>query len=748
MMAQLFSHPLIAWLMTWWLHSTLLLGAVWLLWTLVPGAAPRLREYVWKIALVGSVISATAVTVGVPGAAMTRVELPAAMVTSPASRAAPNRPEPPPPASLVVPSASTTEIGAPVTSTSVHVRGRDNTASVALLLWLGIAGWLLLRQWRSLRMAIGQLGVRRPLGVNHRANQMLVQLVERAGAKSAPTLSQSSAGSGPVSLPSNEICLPAWALRELDDAQLEGVLAHELAHCMRFDPQLLLALDALTRVFFMQPLLRVARAQLATLAELAADEVAGDITGDRHAVADSLAECAGRIVSQKTVLGAAMAHRSSAFYDRMRRLLRPEQFARGAPSWRTRAIAVASTFGLAMLLPGFSLATDGEPQLRPSHSTQVLTDDDGTLTKIEMSIQRDDYRLSIKGHGNFWLNDDETDVTQMDDNARLTIEHDANGQRRKMRFVGDDGAIQRTYWHDGNMTDIDAPARRWLAQLLPILMRESGINAKQRAARLHRRGGADGLLDDIALIHADYPARLYIGWLVEHDDLSDTQYERVLDAARNIDSDFESRSTLMSIVEHEQMDDQRATGLLDVSANIQSDFELRTLTEHLIAASEIETIETDRLIEVISTIKSDFEMHQAFAAMLGNGDISPSGLQNVLAVAAREIDSDFELRSLLTSVAQQVSHNPALAAAYIAATQNIDSDFERREALCAFALHARSGWSDALRSAAGISSDFERAEALIALAAKMPRSDENAAIFREALEDMGSFERSRAEAGL
>src|SRR5262249_45533505 len=60
-------REIVAWLGTYALHSTLFLGAAWLLCALRPPRVNRNRERLWKLALVGGLVSASLqITLGTP----------------------------------------------------------------------------------------------------------------------------------------------------------------------------------------------------------------------------------------------------------------------------------------------------------------------------------------------------------------------------------------------------------------------------------------------------------------------------------------------------------------------------------------------------------------------------------------------------------------------------------------------------------------------------------------------------------
>lgn len=157
------------------------------------------------------------------------------------------------------------------------------------------------------------------------------------------------------------ICVPPRALTELSSDEQESMLAHELAHLERRDPLWLSLAWFVERVFFFQPLNRVARAQLIDLAELLCDDSAARRTGKRIALASCLARIASWIVGRERSLPAtsmAEGHGRSRLCQRIERLL-DESIAHEAGERRRTFLAVAG-LGLAsavLVAPGVAAAS-------------------------------------------------------------------------------------------------------------------------------------------------------------------------------------------------------------------------------------------------------------------------------------------------------------------------------------------------------------------------------------------------------
>ena len=390
--------------------------------------------------------------------------------------------------------------------------------------------------------------------------------------------------------------------------------------------------------------------------------------------------------------------------------------------------------------------------VRIGTTTRIETDDDGSLNSIDITQRKRGYMLKVKGRGRFELNDDETDVSAMDRGARLDIEERDGNTRRKVRFKRSGSQISRQYWLNDKTVEPDEDMEAWVIEILPRLMRETGLNAKQRVGRIHREGGADSVLNEIGLISGDHVRRIYIQALTPLGDLDRRQFSRLMQHAGTIDSDFESRQALTSIASDLELTHDRAMHILKTAEGIDSDFELRSLSTYIMSHSDVEKLAPEQLVKLIATMDSDFEMRQAFSTLLSDTEVPSETLPKVVLIAEQSIDSDFELRSLLQQVATRIDGHPDLPSAYLSATGKIESDFERREALGGFATYANTdsmAWADAIKVASAIDSDFECAEALLQIVRRMPTSQENIDLYRQVMQNISSdFENRRVRDAL
>ncbi|MFZ6800664.1 M56 family metallopeptidase [Undibacterium sp. Di24W] len=193
-------------------------------------------------------------------------------------------------------------------------------------------------------------------------------------------LKLSSHWSSPVVTPNHTICLPKWFLHNLSVEEQQAVVAHEIAHVIRKDPAWNIANALIQRLFFFQPLNRIARAELSVLAELACDQIAGQHTGNHQELAMALYLCAQESQKQKLPnLALAMSHNISSLQRRIESLLSMNSSltthsqSNKKSAWQ-RVSVLGLKAGLCGILVGTALAT---PQIEipkvPLNSKNTIT---------------------------------------------------------------------------------------------------------------------------------------------------------------------------------------------------------------------------------------------------------------------------------------------------------------------------------------------------------------------------------------
>lgn len=372
-----------------------------------------------------------------------------------------------------------------------------------------------------------------------------------------------------------------------------------------------------------------------------------------------------------------------------------------------------------------------------------------------MNFRIDDgnYSLRVKADGEMDLEPDGSGVTALDSGGSFDISMRRDGLDRRVLFTSPEGTIERQFFVEGDEQPWGPEADRFVAEVMPIVLRETAINAGERVAWLIANRGDAGLLDEVDLIQSDFAQRVYAVEYAQTAEIASANFERLMKmTADNMSSDFDVRTTLIEVFDAQMPTGDSFAALLEAGETISSDFDARTVLEHVGPSMPRSPEAAASYLDLAATISSDFDMRLALQPLLTRPDVDDEIVARAIGVAANEISSDFDLRTLLAEVANRVGQSDTLARAYTTAAGSISSDFDQRLTLTALADNAEltpAGWQMVLETARDISSDFDAATLLAELVPHLPRDEAVIEAYRETLDTIDNdFDRGRAAAAL
>ncbi|HEX6048760.1 MAG TPA: M56 family metallopeptidase [Gemmatimonadaceae bacterium] len=331
-----------AWMLTYLVHSTLLVLGVWAV-TSLRTLRDTTRDVLWKLALVGGLVSASVQTVVArePLGGQLRLDARRAHGGEPLRFAV-----------------RETVDGNRTRLFVADTRGTKWTA-LAIVLWAaGAGGALLWLTWAHAR-AVRAFDDRTPLHDAPIASR-LDALLARSGVRRDITLTCSANLASPVALATGEVCLPRRALVELDASEQESMLAHEVAHVVRRDPHWLIAARVIEAVFFIQPLNRLARHRMQAVAEFLCDDWAVQRTSQPVTLAKCLAAVAEWVgcAPRQRAMSAMVQRPGSPLVQRVRRILGGGHGSRGHSTRGALGMSVCALVAMAVAAPRISVADE------------------------------------------------------------------------------------------------------------------------------------------------------------------------------------------------------------------------------------------------------------------------------------------------------------------------------------------------------------------------------------------------------
>ncbi len=711
------------------------------------------------------------------------------------------------------------------------------------------------------------------------------------------------------------ILLPASALSGLNPHQLEAILAHELAHIRRHDYLVNLLQAVVETLLFYHPAVWWLSRRIRAERENCCDDLAVSLCGDPFTYAQALADLEGlRGPTRRFV----MAANGGSLVQRVRRLLGAPSHAGRAPGWLAGSASVLVLLGMAVgtvgtdafqtaqsaaastppassqqperqtaaataqqlrdeaqamtaasrrmaheaemvrkaaaaakalqdatrqattpLLAGQTLearasslnetarrmAADADskfaaataydlfvatlPALSDAHRAMVALDGAriATTPLHDRSLAGVSARAASQTHGTFsWSNngqklevrydgeveftDDDMDVKRLSPGGSLRIRDGGMMTSlvggRTVEFTADAaGNITRRFWTGSSERPFDPEGRKWLSSVLPRFIRQTGIGASARVARILKAKGPAGVLAEISLIEGSWGKRKYFGELLKTGSLDaatvrqllaqagsemdsdfelasllidnadklladDASRQAYFDASRSIDSDFEMRRVFSGVVKHGPLPPGLLASLLATSRNIDSDFEEASLLIDVAKLQPLDNTTRPAFFSALDTVQSDFE-HRRVLSQLGTRADLPQETVAAMLTSGASVSSDFEAASFLVQIAKQQPIEASLRAPFFRAVDSIDSSFERGRVLKAVASRPDVSAETVLavlRATNRMDSSFEASQVLLTVAASHPVAGPARDAYIEAAEKLGDFEQGRVLAAL
>lgn len=402
----------------------------------------------------------------------------------------------------------------------------------------------------------------------------------------------------------------------------------------------------------------------------------------------------------------------------------------------------------------------------------------GQRNSFSWSTRDATYRVSYDGDIEFTA--DDRDVKSISPGGYLKLSDGGWFGGKGVDFRADaSGRITRRYRVSIIEKPFEPEGRAWLQRLLPAFIRESGIGARARVARILKAQGVPGVLSEISRIEGSWGKRAYFTELLRSGPLDAATVALVLQqAGREVRSDYELAMLLLS-AQHLLTDDATRRAYFDAAATIHSDYELQRVLSGGITAGPVPpamlagtlhaatTIDSDYelaslLLQVarhqpldpasqraffmaLDTVGSDYEHQRVLTALGARGDL-PDDLVAAMLRSATRIQSDYEEAQFLKRLAKQRPIDGRIRAPFFAAVDAVQSSFERAQVLQTVARHPDAPPEtivSVIRAAADIGSGHERSQVLLAVAAGPPLSGPARSAYIAAAEQLGEYEQGQ-----
>jgi hypothetical protein len=340
--------------------------------------------------------------------------------------------------------------------------------------------------------------------------------------------------------------------------------------------------------------------------------------------------------------------------------------------------------------PGASIQAVAECRRNGGPSENSREQRNGELIRWRAHWSGSNCSIDLRASGDLKFNDDFTDIVSVSRGGLVEISEIQGNTSRRMTLRMDGGRVDRVWSVNGRDQAWDDAARRWLADLLIELDRNSAMGVDYRFPKLFAQGGAAAVIAEAEKMQSDYAQSVYLRRLIETQQLSDGEFERLVTvAARDIDSDYEISRILRAVAERSSLASESMRRVyLRAIDTMSSDYERSRVLQTILTKASTSHEVGAAAIRTAANLSSDYERSRVLLAAIGNKSLGTADIIPILETVVKS-SSDYEKARVMMAVAARWSLDGEARKAYLRAADTIRSDYENRRVLTALVNQER-----------------------------------------------------------
>lgn len=287
----------------------------------------------------------------------------------------------------------------------------------------------------------------------------------------------------------------------------------------------------------------------------------------------------------------------------------------------------------------------------------------------------------LEYRGKIIFTDDETDVKYISPGGFLKFSKRSFGNKRTIELEGEsNGQFTRTYREGSSKVDFEPEGRKWMASVLPEIIRTTGIGAEERVNKFYKKGGINAVLDEIENLPSNYVQSKYYTAVFNMANLSNSDISKTLNhASRELNSSYEQSKVLRENSELFAKNEENMRAAIKFVEEINSSYEQSKVYIHFLKEEDLSEQNKTLIIAGVRKVSSSYEQSKILQAMLKD-DLSTANIEMVIAETAY-INSTYEQGKILRYVVDNQETEDLDFDVMVKAIGAISSSYEQSKAL-------------------------------------------------------------------
>ncbi|HNP20388.1 MAG TPA: hypothetical protein PKL31_18270 [Fulvivirga sp.] len=283
--------------------------------------------------------------------------------------------------------------------------------------------------------------------------------------------------------------------------------------------------------------------------------------------------------------------------------------------------------------------------------------------------------FNIEYRGDIEVNDTDTDVIGISPGGYLEISKTTFGSKRSIVIESSAGKLKKEYYEGRSLVNFEPDGRKWLAEILPDIVRSTGIAAKSRVDRFYRKGGVSAVLDEISRLESSYVQSIYGKMLLKKEGLSDNELIRIVgDLSDEMDSDYYLADLLIDASDQFLKKEATSAAYFEAVSNIGSDYYTAQVLTKALKKYEPSEVVIGKIMNASRNIGSDYYQTVVLDEVLDLRDLNSSALNEIIE-AATNIGSDYYQTQVLSKAMKKEGLTTESFSKLMEAVSHVSSDY-------------------------------------------------------------------------
>lgn len=319
-------------------------------------------------------------------------------------------------------------------------------------------------------------------------------------------------------------------------------------------------------------------------------------------------------------------------------------------------------------------------------------------------------KFEIEYGGKILVTDNDKDIASISPNGYLKISKSSFGNSRAIEITSNtEGKLTRTYFDGRKKADYNTYGRDWLEEILPEIIHKTGIGGKERALRIYKAKGVNGIIDEIddndswstesfnwnfffsksfSISNGISIRNLYLKVLIDNVNLSKDELVTVMREMENIASNSTKGSMLRMILDKYPLDSYLTDRFLSTTSTLSYNTERGNVLRKFQTKYKINSENSNEYFNVIESMDINSEKGNVLKPLIMSQKLDDNVMAELIR-AVRRFESNSEKAAILRLLIPKISDNDEVESLLLSTINSLDDSYRYlREELTSMLLNS------------------------------------------------------------